>query len=109
VRKQEQVQLAQTSFRNKRSMKHMQFWGKNVRLQCLQKKWYEPTHQTPAISVMDMGVHTYISPGTHISWVSPGLSPLLCGCAVYVSKVLPKDNPGAFGGLHQVFALTREF
>jgi len=37
------------------------------------------------------------------------LSPLPCGCAVYVLKVFPGENPGAFGGLHQVFALTCEF
>ena len=33
----------------------MRVYEKNVRLQCRQEKCYEPTLQTPAISVMDMG------------------------------------------------------
>ena len=70
---------------------------------------YEPTLQTPAISIMDMDGHTYTSADTHISWVSSRLSPLPRGCAVYVLNVFPGDTPHAFGGLHQVFALTREF
>ena len=60
------------------------------------KKCYEPILQTPAISVMYMGVNTSASAGTHISWVSSRLSPLPCGCSVYVLKVCPGDI--AFGG-----------
>ena len=73
------------------------------------KKCYEPTLQTPAISVMDMGVNTYTSAGTHISWVASRLSPLPCGCAVYVLKVCPGDNPRAFGGSSSGSCATGEF
>ena len=74
----------------------MRVYEKHARLQCRQKKCYEPTLQTPAISVMYMGVNTSASAGTHISWVSSRLSPLPCGCSVYVLKVCPGDI--AFGG-----------
>ena len=92
---------------NKRSKKYMRVYEKNARLQCRQKKCYEPTLQTPAISVMYMGVNTYTSAGTHMSWVSSRLSPLPCGCAVYVLKVCPGDI--AFGGSSSGSCTAREF
>ena len=56
---------------------------------------------------MYMGVNTYTSAGTHMSWVSSRLSPLPCGCAVYVLKVCPGDI--AFGGSSSGSCTAREF
>ena len=73
----------------------MRVYEKNARLQCCQKKCYEPTLQTPAISVMYMGVNTYASAGTHFLGFIKIVTAAL-GCAVYVLKVCPGDI--AFSG-----------
>ena len=79
---------------------------KHARSQCRQNLCYEPTLQTPAMSVLDTGMHTYTSAGTHI----PGFHQDCHHCPVVVQcpgRVFLGDNPRAVGGL-QVFAQTRE-
>ena len=55
-------------------------------LQYHQERCSEPIHQTPAISVRDIGMHIYSMVRAHIVWISQRLSPLHSGCAVYVLK-----------------------